>query len=252
MNLTDVTWTEADDVETALAILPTGATEQHGPHAPLGTDRLTAEAVAEAGANAYERDHGDPVVVAPAVPVGISEEHRQFPGSLWVSEDTFRSYVREVAGSLAHHGFDRIVVVNGHGGNVAALREVTARITRHDDAYAVPFTWFEHVPDDAPAMGHAGPRETSLLWATVPELVADDRISAASEGGADRWGEWVEGINLTYDIVQFSENGVVGDPGEGSPELGERLLEHAGEALSAVLSAVADRDPTLSTTTDNM
>jgi creatinine amidohydrolase len=130
MHLSDATWTEVADLDTDLALIPTGSTEQHGPHAPLGTDTLNAVAVADAGAEAY----GGEVVVAPPIPVGIAEEHRHFPGTLWVSPDTFRAYVRETVASLASHGFDRVVVVNGHGGNVDALREVTGTISRHDDA----------------------------------------------------------------------------------------------------------------------
>jgi creatinine amidohydrolase len=241
MNLEEATWTDVDAVETDLALLPTGSTEQHGPHAPLGTDRIAAEAVAEAGAATYEDQRGDPVVVAPPIPVGVSAEHRTFAGSLWVSEDTFRSYVRETVASLAHHGFDRVVLVNGHGGNVDALREVAGRITREDDAYAVPFTWFEHVGEDAPPMGHAGGRETSLLRAVTPETVREGRIEAARDGGSERWGEWVEGVNLAYDVEEFSENGVVGDPTEGSEAVGEQLLSTAAGSLSRLLAAVAKR-----------
>lgn len=241
MDLSAATWTDVDASDADLALLPTGSTEQHGPHAPLGTDQLTAEAVAEAGAEAYEAEHGTSVAVAPVVPVGVSEEHREFPGTLWVSEDTFRSYVRETVESLAHHGFDRVVIVNGHGGNTAALREVAARVTRDGTAFAVPFTWFEHVHDDAPPMGHAGARETALLRAIDPDLVREDRVEAARENGSDRWGEWVEGINLAYDVEAFSENGVVGDPGEGDGEAGERLLAAATAALVNVLAAVATR-----------
>ncbi|MFW6385240.1 MAG: creatininase family protein, partial [Halodesulfurarchaeum sp.] len=91
MNLADGTWTDAEATETDLALLPVGSTEQHGPHAPLGTDHLAAEAIAAEAAESFERD----VIVAPAVPIGVSEEHRQFTGSLWVSPDTFRAYVRE-------------------------------------------------------------------------------------------------------------------------------------------------------------
>ncbi len=171
MQLSDVTWTDADGVDTDLALLPVGSTEQHGPHAPLGTDWLNAEVVADAGAEAYDGE----VVVAPSIPVGVSEEHRQFTGTLWVSKNTFRQYVRETVASLAHHGWDRVVIVNGHGGNVAALREVAGTITRHDDAYAVPFTWFEAVGEHRPDMGHAGPLETAFLRHTRPELVHEDR-----------------------------------------------------------------------------
>ncbi len=216
MHLRESAWTDAEAVDTDLAVLPVGSTEQHGPHAPLGTDVLTAEAVANAGVDAYDGE----VVVAPAIPVSVAEEHRNFAGTLWVSEDTFREYVRETIGSLAHHGWDRVVVVNGHGGNVAPLREVCGRVTRHDDAYAVPFTWFDAV--DAPDMGHGGPVETSLLQHVSPELVREDRLDEAAAGGADRWGEWVHGVNLAYDTDEFSENGTVGDPREGAPTVAKR------------------------------
>jgi creatinine amidohydrolase len=238
MHLSDATWTDAANVETDLALLPVGSTEQHGPHAPLGTDWLNAEAVADAGAEAYDGE----VVVAPPIPVGVSEEHRQFTGTLWVSEDTFRQYVRETIASLAHHGWNRVVIVNGHGGNVAALREVAGTITRHDEAYAVPFTWFEAVGDHRSDMGHAGPLETAFLRHTRPELVHEDRIEEAREGASDGWGEWVSYTNLAYDSAEFTENGVVGDPTEGDEERGEELLELATQSLVKLLTAVESRD----------
>ncbi|WP_158058767.1 creatininase family protein [Halorussus halophilus] len=238
MNLFDATWTEADAAETDLAVLPVGSTEQHGPHAPLGTDVLTAEAVAEAGAQAYDGE----VVVAPAIPVGVAEEHRQFTGTLWVSPDTFRDYVRETVASLAHHGWDRVVLVNGHGGNVAALREVAGTISRHDDAYAVPFTWFEAVGDHSSDMGHGGPLETAMLRHVAPETVREERVKQAREGASDGWGEWVSYANLAFDSAEFSENGVVGDPAGGDAERGEELLELAGAALVKLLEAVESRD----------
>ncbi|MFC6836904.1 creatininase family protein [Halomarina ordinaria] len=236
MRLTDHPWPDVEASSTDLALLPVGSTEQHGPHAPLGTDALTAEAVADAGAAATDRE----VVVAPTIPVGVAEEHRGFAGTLWVSEDTFRRYVREVVESLAHHGFDRVVVVNGHGGNVAALRETCARVTRDGTAYAVAFTWFDGVSSDLP-MGHGGARETALLRHVAPDLVREDRVEAARAEGADRWGEWVSGVNLAYDSASFTENGVVGDPGAGTAADGEELLDDAAAALSTLLDSVADR-----------
>jgi creatinine amidohydrolase len=237
MHLTEATWTDVADLETDLALLPTGSTEQHGPHAPLGTDHLAAEAVASAGADAYDGE----AVVAPAIPVGVAEEHRAFAGTLWVSEDTFRDYVRETVASLAHHGFDRVVVVNGHGGNTAPLREICARITRHDAADAVPFTWFEAVETDLD-MGHGGGLETSFLRHVRPDLVREDRAAAATEGAADRWGEWAGSVNLAYDSDEFSENGAVGDPSEGTAADGEALLADAGAALAELLERVAERE----------
>ncbi|WP_256290912.1 creatininase family protein [Halobellus inordinatus] len=239
MHLETETWTDVADAETDLALLPVGSTEQHGPHAPLGTDTLDAEAVADAAAEQYD----DPVVVAPAIPVGIAEEHREFSGTLWTTESTFRSYVRDVVGSLASHGWDRVVVVNGHGGNIAALREVTTRIVRHDDAYAVPFTWFDEVDEHTSEMGHAGPLETSLLRHANPETVHEDRLEEAADGSSDRWGDWQGRVNLAVDSHEFTENGVVGDPRESSADLGEELLDLSAAALCKLLDAVRERDP---------
>jgi creatinine amidohydrolase len=236
LRLETATWTDVRDAETSLAVLPVGSTEQHGPHAALGTDAATAEVVAEAGVEA----HDGTAVIAPTVPVGVSEEHRAFPGTLWVSPDTFRAYVRETVESLASHGFDRVVVVNGHGGNVGPLRETCARVSRAGAAYAAPFTWFEAV-ESGPGMGHAGPLETALLCHARPDLVEESRIETAAEGGSDRWGEWVAGVNLAYDTDEFSQNGVVGDPRAGGAALGADLLAEAAAALSELLEAVATR-----------
>ena len=238
MHLESATWTDIADLETDLAVVPAGSTEQHGPHAPLGTDTLTATAIAEAGADRFD----EAVVVAPTIPIGVAEEHRQFPGTMWVSPSTFRAYVRDAVASLAAHDFDRVVLVNGHGGNVGALREVAATITRHDDAYAVPFTWFDAVGEHASEMGHGGPLETSLLRHLHPDLVREGRLEAARDGAAEGWGEWVSYANLAYDSAEFTDNGVVGDPMAGDAELGAELLERASAALVRLLEAVADRD----------
>lgn len=237
MDLGDATWTEIADTETSLAMVPVGSTEQHGPHAALRTDTHAASTVADAAARAIDRD----VVVTPAIPIGISEEHRQFPGSLWVEPDTFRQYVRDVLESLAHHDFDRIVLVNGHGGNTDALAEVCRRVTRDGLARAVPFTWFEAVGEDVPPMGHAGPRETALLRHTAPDLVAEERLDEAARNAADQWGEWVSGTNLAVDTHEFSENGVVGDPRDGTAAVGETMLKQATAALVSLLEALDDR-----------
>ena len=256
MQLSDATWTDVRDADVDVAFLPVGSVEQHGPHAPLGTDALNAETVADAGAEAYadrapDRDaNGDVVsergeaLVTPPVSVGVAAEHRAFDGTLWVNPDTFRAYVRETAESLAHHGIDRVVFVNGHGGNIDALAEVARRFSRDDahDAYGVAFTWFNAVGDHASDMGHAGPLETALLRATHPDLVHEGRIEAASAGAADRWGDWVAGVNLAHDSDEFSENGVVGDPSDGDAGRGERLLSLATDALVELADAVVARD----------
>lgn len=238
MHIEEVTWTDLDETETDLALLPIGSTEQHGPHAPMGTDTLNAEAIANEAADR----HTEPVVVAPAVPVSIAEEHRHFTGTLWTDESTFRDYVRDIVASLAFHGWNRVVLVNGHGGNVDALREVTGQITRHDDAFAVPFTWFSEIGEHSSRMGHGGPIETALLRYTSPELVREDRLDEAAAEASDRWGEWQGSVNLAFDSSEFTENGVVGDPREGDVDLGRELHDLAAEALTELLAVISERE----------
>jgi len=242
MHLTESTWAEADEIDSSLAVLPVGSTEQHGPHAALGTDLFTAGAVADLG---VERAPVE-CVLGPTIPVGIAAEHRQFPGTLWVSDDTFRKYVRETCESLAAHGWDRIVIVNGHGGNVSALRELCGTFSRSGAGYAVPFTWFDAVdPADiagkAVGMGHGGPVETSVLEHLDERYIRAEQYDRAAAGAAELWGEWQSGVNLAYDSDEFTESGVVGDPREGSPELGEAMLDGAADALAALLGTVAQR-----------
>ena len=237
MDLPDATWTDADAAGTDLALLPVGSTEQHGPHAPLSTDILIAEAVADAAAAAYD----DEVVVAPPFPYGVSEEHRAFRGTLWLSPETFRSALRDVTTSLIHNGWRRVIYVNGHGGNIEALDEVAADVSRHEDGYAVAFTWFNAIGEHAAKMGHAGPLETAMLRAHYPGLVHEDRVEAARDGASGSWGDWTSGVNLAHDTDEFTDNGVVGDPSAGDAALGHELTDLAADGLAELLDAVADR-----------
>lgn len=211
-----MSWTEVRDSDASVALLPTGSTEQHGPHAPLGTDSLTAESIAEAAAE----DAADAVCL-PTVSVGVSEEHRAFDGTLYVSPDVFRGYVRETLES-AGRWFDAAVAVNGHGGNVAALQEVCARVTRDDALHAAEWTWWRALDRDD--MGHAGRLETSLM-----EHLGE--LRSEPEDGVESWGSYVESSATAYDVEEWTEDGVVGQASEASAALGEELFESSVDSL---------------------
>lgn len=219
MNLGDSSWTDIRDLPPEVALLPVGSTEQHGPHAPLSTDVLVAEHVASEAASRTD------AAVLPSVPVGVSREHAAFDGTLHVSPSTFRAYVSETARSAPA---DRVVFVNGHGGNVDALHEASATLTRDDDApFATYWTWWEAADLGDADMGHAGRVETSVLLHLAPELVDEE----SAEEGADSWGDYAETAPLAYDSDEFTENGVVGDPTEATADEGERLYESAVSSL---------------------
>ncbi|MDY7081418.1 MAG: creatininase family protein, partial [Halobacteria archaeon] len=154
----------------------------------------------------------------PPVNVGVSEEHRGFDGTLYVSPDTFRSYVGDILESASRY-FDNAVVVNGHGGNIDALDEVCARLYRDDTIFATEWTWWNALSLNAD-MGHAGELETSLVMYLEP-----DTVDEADEAGVESWGEFVNSAPVAYDTDEFTQNGVVGDPRQATAEKGERIFE---------------------------
>jgi Uncharacterized protein, putative amidase len=236
MQLAELTW-DATPTDPDAVLLPVGSTEQHGPHAPLGTDTLTAGDVAR---RAAARADGE-LLIAPAIPIGVAAEHRRFRGSLWVSADTFRAYVGEVVEALVSHDWDCIIIVNGHGGNVPALEILSAELTRALPARVVPFTWFDAVDAEyRQQMGHGGPIETAAVQAIAPSLIDESQLEVAAADGADRWGRWAGRTNLAVDTDEFTTSGAVGDPRTASAELGTSVLQAAVTELLGVVDAVAE------------
>ena len=118
MQLQLMTWGEVErHLETTTGVIvPIGSTEQHGPNGLIGTDALTAEAIGEAAA------HEAGAIVAPTISVGMAQHHMAFTGSMTLKPSTLILVIKEYVESLAHHGFDKIYFVNGHGGNIATIK----------------------------------------------------------------------------------------------------------------------------------
>lgn len=224
-----LTWTEARErfQRARVALIPVGSTEQHGPHLPLGTDFLTAQALARAAAE----ETG--AVGTPAIPVGVSAHHRQFWGTLSVSPDAFRAYMRDLALSVASHGLRRVIFVNGHGGNSAALLEV-CRDLRPQGVFAALWNWWL----DPEIQGlfqklfrsrgtHAGAGETSMIWAIEESLVRVEKLEEAAAGASDVFGVVKYGAQLPFDTVDFSKSGATLDPREADREAGEQIFTAA-------------------------
>lgn len=236
------TTTFADRIEdVSVALLPTGAIEQHGPALPLGTDLFAAEAVA----GGIERDD---VIVLPSVPVGVSQHHRQFHGTLWTDPATFAAYVSDIIESLASHGVRKVVVVNGHGGNDDALERTARGLRERERAFVVPWNWWSTLQHlfaslfDARAIGHADAVETSLLSTIRPALVREAALDDAEAGASEQWGRDVGGANVGFDAAEFSDSGAVGEPTRASAAAGEQLYEQAIDDLEALVGWLAERD----------
>lgn len=235
MRLAEQTWPELGETlpEESLAVVPLGSTEGHGPALPLATDALIAEALAH---TATDRTG---TICTPPVRIAVSEHHRQFHGTMWVEPDVFRDYVESFTRNLTYHGIDRVVYVNAHGGNTTSLREVGRRLRRDETAYAVEWMWDESIPDLVDDLfehngPHGGPKETAMVMHLAPELVAEDRLEDARDGGlvdlsaADtrRFG-----ARTFYDSIDNTSNGVLGDQTDATPEKGRRLFEAAVDQL---------------------
>ena len=236
MYLADRTWPELDDMGS-LAVVPVGSTEQHGPHLPLATDHLIAESLA------HEATDRTGILCTPTVQVGVSPHHRQFNGTMWVDPPAFRDYMASLARNLTYHGIDRIVFVNAHGGNVVHLREVGRRLREADEAYAIEWMWNESIPDLVDELfatngPHGGPKETAMIQHIAPDLVRDEELEAARDGGLVEFDEdemAVHGARTFYDSIDNTDNGVLGDQTDATAEKGEQLFEAAADQLVQLL-----------------
>ena len=193
--------------------MPTGSCEQHGPHLPLDTDTLIAEALADALA-ARRSD----ALVSPSIAIGASGEHRSFPGTLSigtaalcdVAVELARSALAERPASLRAGSvpsaepetFTAVLFVNGHGGNIEALARAVELLRSECRAAAA---WHARVRGGDP---HAGRTETSLLLHLHPERV---RMDLAEPGSEARFSEIAE-VLRTRGLAAVTPNGVLGDP----------------------------------------
>ena len=243
MYLADETWPDLGAYFEAesLAIVPLGSTEQHGPHLPEGTDHMIAEALAR---EAAERTG---YLCTPTINVGVSHHHRQFHGTMWVDAPVFRDYVESFSRNLTYHGIDRIVYVNAHGGNIEHLREVGRRLHDTETAYAIEWMWDESVPelvDDLFEQNgpHGGPKETAMIMHIANELVHDDRLEAARDGGLTEWADMdVHGARTFYDAADNTDNGVLGDQTDATPKKGTELFEAASDQLVKLCTWLDDQ-----------
>ena len=236
-------WTEMDHVgPDALLAVPIGSTEQHGPHLPLGTDTLLAVELCTRLA-----DRVPEVLVAPALTFGASGEHEGFPGTLSIGTMVLESLAVELARS-ASRWVQRIIFVNGHGGNVDALARAESRLRSEgrdvlvwSARWRTPRAHGGVVPD-----AHAGRTETSLVLALRPDLV---RSHVATAGVTTPLAELWPQLRGTG-VRAVSPNGVLGDPSGATAELGTALLDEATAHLIATVAEwPRDRATPLGSTT---
>ncbi len=258
-----MTWPEVEEAigqGIDAVLLPIGTTEQHGHHMPLDTDCFIARSLSTRAAELGEAQ-GLRILVAPTLNVTLSWYHMQFPGSLRLSTTTFLQVFREVCDSLVHHGLERIVAVNGHGGNIAALTVAVNHYFETTGRRVFLAQWWDLASDvlgqvEGPLI-HAEEAETSLALAlgqTVYEERATrdawDRGSAVRDAGLP----WTSlgryemrpkgpGVIVPMDMLRdITASGVVGDATRATRELGEQMIEAVVPRIVQVCKDLAGKE----------
>lgn len=222
--LADLTWRTVP-LPPPLVLVPVGSVEQHGPHLPLDTDTTIAVAVAEQIA----REVGGDVLVAPALNYGSSGEHQSFAGTSSIGTDALRNVVIELVRSMSTWA-SRIVFVNGHGGNIAALSKAVFQMLAEQHAVG----WVPCATEEVDL--HAGITETSLMLHLRPELVRLER----AEVGETRPLSEIMPLLMAGGVGAVSPNGVLGDPAGASAEIGARVL---AEMTADAVHRIRDGSP---------
>ena len=251
--LADIPFSEVDKLARsgrALIVLPVGVVEEHGAHLPLGMDSFAAEAYAASSAP-YLEEQGYQVVVAPTINYGVARAAIDFPGTLSLEPETLRSMVVEIGRSLAKHGLNRLVILNGHRDlhHMKALDDA-ATVLNDENTARVLCAGFSIDPQITAAChrdgvkhlyrspqpdreGHGGESETAVALHAFPQLVRQEIIGQLSP-------------NFDYDVEAFRNEtkdygslsggrGYFGWPQAGSAETGRKLVEIRGKNIANVI-----------------
>ncbi len=239
------------DPAATVAVLPLGATEQHGPHLPLGVDSVLADGIVAATLPLLAADL--PVLFLPTQQVGLSPEHARFPGTLTLSSTTLIRLWSELGAGVARAGVRKLVLFNAHGGHAGAM-DIVARELRADHGLIVySCSWFNLPLGAAGAQFsaeehrfgvHAGEMETSMMLALAPSQVAMDAardfVSTSRQRAADYpiLGNG-RSAKLGWAMEDYNPQGAAGNAAAASAEKGRALVEASARALADLLAEVS-------------
>lgn len=216
-----------------IAILPVGATEQHGPHLPVGTDMMIAEAIGQAIA---ARLNG--AWLLPCLPFGLSHEHAGFPGCVSLRTTTLCALVADTLTALAQGGVRCTVLVNGHGGN-HVLRNITQEWNASQSMHVLlgptRAAWdrarqVAGITSSSSEDMHAGEAETSMLLYVSPGSVLSDQADDHTTGDRP--------LLETYGMRHYTSSGVIGFPTQASAPKGRALLASIADEICALLAGI--------------
>ncbi len=247
---TAIRWADVDKAATSnwIAVLPLAATEQHGPHLPLETDTLIAKAYLARVREIMPKSI--PAVFLPIEQIGISTEHKDFPGTKTLSTDAALKSWMALGDSIAAKGIRKLVIVTSHGGNSAAMALIAQDLRAKHDMLAVTTGWSRFgmppglFPDDEIRFGiHGGAIETSIMLAAFSEQVRRDRVGNFSSAARAmtkefRWLSAGRPAPFAWAAQDLNPQGAVGDATLATAEKGKALIEFGARAFSELLQDV--------------
>lgn len=234
----ELTWPEVKEAvkNGKIPLLPVGSIEQHGPHLPIVTDTYLVFSICVEAAKKTPKE----ALVMPPICYGCSGHHMDFPGTISICGEYFIGYVLDVCKSLISHGFMKIIIVNGHGGNTPFLDVVTRKISDETRAVCAMVPWWRLALDEIEkvresefpgGMAHSGELETSMWLHLKPEAVYLER--AVKEIGFQKsdfiWLDLLRGSPVYYidKWSRISKTGILGDPTVATAEKGREVAEAA-------------------------
>ncbi len=244
LSYADLAQTDFPVAADVVAVLPLAAVESHGPHLPLGTDGIIVDGILARAATA-DGGRDRLALRLPTLWLGASAEHADRRGTLSVEPEALIVQIAAVAEGLAHAGVRRVVLLNGHGGNVAAAAIAALRLRTRFDMLAVNVHWLDFgLPAGLAAPGpmaadiHGGWIETSAILHLAPCLVIRDAFAPAPPSspasmlcpsGPLAWG---------WKADDLAPGGWIGRPDLATPEIGAALIDHAAGQLVKLLEEV--------------
>ena len=233
-----------------IVVLALGAIEQHGPHLAVSTDTDIVSAIALQA----ERRLTSDIILCHTLPFGSSHHHLSFGGTMSISPSTYTQMIVELVDSLLQSGFRRIVLLNGHGGNITPVKQALTILSNKYDVTLKPnivlITYWELAkkifsgdpPMESPALSHGCEYETSLMLHLFPEKVLPNKIKRSARPDSNGFIPWEDdepyrGVVMVKQTEFISDNGCSGEPQLASAEKGKHLFNHAVESLVQFLNS---------------
>jgi creatinine amidohydrolase len=256
------TWPELRELaqrDDLVVVIPAATLEDHGHHLPIDTDVRLIEAIARGAVQRFnEESTPGAAMLFPTAVHGYTPHHMDFPGTVSLRWNVFVESLLDCGRSLCRHGFDRILILNGHGSN-APLVDLAARLlnVEHRGAVAMASTLYLTTPESIQSltderssepggMSHACELETSLYLALAPELVQMDKaVREIPDWNENVWSDWPGGGPLSYmpHWSGLTRSGVMGDATVATAEKGRVWLERAQAEAAEFIAEAAVRPP---------